>query len=156
MVLVKVGFKSRPMQTDSSAELLTIGEIARRAGRTASSIRYYESIGLIARPVRVGGRRRYEPSIVNTLAVIDTAQRAGLTLDEVRLLLEAPEHGAEAIERLREVAERKLPELQALIERAELVRAWLEAASHCVCPTLDDCPLFEEPSPLPRRELTPV
>jgi MerR family transcriptional regulator, redox-sensitive transcriptional activator SoxR len=49
------------------------------------------------------------------------------------------------------VAERKLPEIVALIERATLVRGWLEDAARCVCPTLDDCPLFE-PSRLPERE----
>jgi MerR family transcriptional regulator, redox-sensitive transcriptional activator SoxR len=137
---------------DSSSELLTIGHVSRLTGRAASSIRYYEAIGLIPKPVRVNGRRRYQRAIIRTLAVIDTAQRAGLTLDEIRLLLEAAESGARATERLREVAERKLPELQALIERAEVVRTWLEAAARCACPTLDDCPLFDEPSRLPERE----
>jgi MerR family transcriptional regulator, redox-sensitive transcriptional activator SoxR len=101
--------------------------------------------------VRVGGRRRYRREAVQTLAVIDTAQRAGLALDEIALLLDAsPEDGA-ATERLRALAERKLPELVALIERAELVRGWLEHAARCVCPTLDDCPLFE-PELLPERD----
>ena len=86
--------------------------------------------------------------------MIETAQRAGLTLDEIRLLLQAsPDDGA-VTDRLREVAERKLPELEALIERAELVRGWLEDAARCVCPTLDDCPLFE-PARLPERERAP-
>jgi DNA-binding transcriptional MerR regulator len=84
------------------------------------------------------------------LAVIETAQRAGLTLDEIRLLLEVSPHDRAATDRLREVAERKLPEVAALIERAELVRGWLEDAARCVCPTLDDCPLFE-PARLPER-----
>jgi MerR family transcriptional regulator, redox-sensitive transcriptional activator SoxR len=137
---------------DSSSELLTIGEVSRMTGRAPSSLRYYEAIGLISEPVRVNGRRRYEPAIIRTLAVIDTAQRAGLTLDEVRLLLEAAKSGAEATQRLRQVAERKLPELQALIERTEIVRTWLEAAVRCGCPTLDDCPLFDDPNRLPERE----
>ena len=50
------------------------------------------------------------------------------------------------------MAERKLPELTAMIERAELVRDWLEGAARCECPTLDDCPLFDEPERLPERE----
>jgi MerR family redox-sensitive transcriptional activator SoxR len=136
---------------DSPSELLTIGEVSRMTGRAPSSIRYHEAIGLISQPVRVNGRRRYEPAIIRTLAVIDTAQRAGLTLDEVRLLLEAATSGAEATQRLRQVAERKLPELQALIERAEIVRTWLESAARCACPTLDDCPLFDDPNRLPER-----
>jgi hypothetical protein len=57
---------------------------------------------------------------------------------------------AAAIERLREVAERKLPELRATIERAQLVHRWLEDAARCDCPSLEDCPLFE-PTRLPER-----
>ncbi|HZD68080.1 MAG TPA: MerR family transcriptional regulator [Actinomycetes bacterium] len=136
---------------DSSSELLTIGEVSRLTGRATSAIRYYEAIGLIPEAVRVNGRRQYPRAVIRTLAVIDTAQRAGLTLDEVRLLLEAAYDDAATIERLRAVAERKLPELQALIERVEVVRRWLEYAAGCTCPTLDDCPLFDEPSRLPER-----
>ena len=128
----------------SSAALLTIGEVARASGKAASAIRYYEEIGLLPEPVRVSGRRRYPPEVVRRLAVIETAQRAGLNLPEGRLLLESTPGDSEAIERLREVAERKLPELAALIARTELVRGWLEAAARCDCPTLDDCPLFDE------------
>jgi MerR family transcriptional regulator, redox-sensitive transcriptional activator SoxR len=128
----------------SSAHSLSIGEVVRATGKAASAIRYYEEIGLLPDPDRVSGRRRYPPEVVRTLAVIETAQRAGLTLPEVRLLLASSPGDRAAIERLRDVAVRKLPELTALIERTELVRGWLEAAARCDCPTLDDCPLFEE------------
>jgi len=124
---------------------LTIGEVARRTGKAASTIRYYEEIGLIPRAERVSGRRRYQPDIVRTLSVIATAQRADLSLDEIRLLLDASPSDQLATERLREVARQKLPELSEAIARAELVRGWLEDAARCRCPTLDDCPLFEEP-----------
>lgn len=132
-------------------ELLTIGQVAQRAGRAASSLRYYERIGLLPAAIRVNGRRRYRPDILRTLAVIETAQRAGLNLDEIRLLLQAAPGDQAATERLRDVAERKLPELRATIERAELVRGWLEHAARCECPSLDDCPLFDEPGLLPER-----
>ena len=135
----------------SSATLLTIGEVARASGKAASAIRYYEEIGLLPEPVRVSGRRRYPPEVVRTLAVIETSQRAGLNLPEVRLLLESTPGDSAAIERLRDVAERKLPELAALIERTELVKGWLECAVRCECPTLDDCPLFDDPARLPER-----
>ncbi|HEY6835359.1 MAG TPA: MerR family transcriptional regulator [Gaiellaceae bacterium] len=134
----------------SSTDLIGIGEVARASGKAPSAIRYYEEIGLLPEPRRISGRRRYDPEIVRTLAVIETAQRAGLNLDEVRLLLQASPTDGEATERLRDVAEQKLPELAGLIERAELVRSWLEDAARCLCPTLDDCPLFE-PDRLPQR-----
>jgi MerR family redox-sensitive transcriptional activator SoxR len=122
---------------------LTIGELARRTARRPSSIRYYEEIGLLPEPARVGGRRRYPEETVRTLTVVDTAQRAGLTLEEIRVLLTAAADDGDATEELRRVAERKLPELEATIERAVLVRRWLEAAARCECPSLDDCCLFE-------------
>ena len=61
---------------------MTIGAVAALTGRRPSAIRYYEQIGLLPRPDRVGGRRVYGPDTVRTLAVIETGQRAGLTLDE--------------------------------------------------------------------------
>jgi hypothetical protein len=51
------------------------------------------------------------------------------------------------------VAEQKLPTLREAIERAELVRCWLEDAARCHCPSLDDCPLFDDPARLPERSL---
>jgi MerR family redox-sensitive transcriptional activator SoxR len=129
----------------SRADLLTIGQLARRTNRRASAIRYYEEVGLLAAPERVSGQRRYPEETIRTLAVIDTAQRAGLTLSEIRPLLE----GGSA-EELRRIAERRLPEIDALLERANVVRGWLEAASRCECPSLDDCCLFDEPA-LPAR-----
>jgi MerR family transcriptional regulator, redox-sensitive transcriptional activator SoxR len=133
---------------------LMIGEVVRLTGKAASTIRYYEEIGLIPPPERVSGRRRYQPDIVRALSMIATAQRAGLRLHEIRLLLDASPADRLASERLREVAQRKLPQLREAIARAELVRGWLEDAARCRCPTLDDCPLFREsllPDPVDAR-----
>jgi MerR family transcriptional regulator, redox-sensitive transcriptional activator SoxR len=127
------------------APLLAIGELAGLAGKRPSLIRYYEQIGLLPQPVRVSGQRRYDTAAVRTLAVIDTAQRAGLTLEEIKALLAASPDDTSATERLRELANRKLPEIAALIERTELVRRWLESAARCECPDLDECPLFDDP-----------
>ena len=78
-------------------------------------------------------------------------QRAALTLDEIRDLLSASDGDQAAIERLRDVAVRKLPEVRELIERTGIVRDWLEAAARCECPTLDECPLFDDPALLPQK-----
>ena len=98
----------------------------------------------------MAGRRVYGPDTLRTLAVIETGQRAGLTLEEIKALLAASPDDTAAIDRLREVAERKLPEITALIERSLLVREWLECAARCECPSLDQCPLFDDPAALPR------
>jgi MerR family redox-sensitive transcriptional activator SoxR len=139
-------------ESAAAAHPLTIGALAERTGKRPSSIRYYEQIGLLPKPVRVGGRRVYDASTIRTLAVIETGQRAGLSLDEIRSLLAASPDDRQTIDRLRDMAERKLPEITALIERSELVRRWLECAARCECPNLDECPLFEDPASLPGNE----
>jgi len=144
---VKVGLMSHSGPGPRHESLLTIGELAERTGKRPSSIRYYEQIGLLPEPGRVHGQRRYEPQTLRSLAVIDTAQRAGLTLEEIKTLLSASPGDASAVDRLREVAERKLPQITALIERSQLVLSWLESAARCQCPNLDECPLFEDPLP---------
>src|SRR5262249_17982863 len=78
---VKVGLMSNPGPGPGGA-LLGIGELAKLTGKRASAIRYYEQIGLLPRPARMDGRRRYHPGVVRTLAVIETGQRAGLALEE--------------------------------------------------------------------------
>jgi MerR family transcriptional regulator, redox-sensitive transcriptional activator SoxR len=121
---------------------MQIGEVARRAGVRKSRIRYYESIGVLPTAPRVSGRRLYDETVLRRLAIIDVAQRAGLSLDEIRQLLD---HGDDAMsERLRELAARRLPMIEELIERATQVRAWLEGAASCRCERFDDCPLFDE------------
>ena len=65
-------------------ELLSIGEIAQRAGIATSALRYYEQVGLVE-PVRsAGGQRRYHRSVLRRLAFIRAAQNVGLSLDEIR------------------------------------------------------------------------
>jgi MerR family redox-sensitive transcriptional activator SoxR len=125
---------------------MRIGEVAHHAGVRVSLIRYYEDIGLLPEPERVSGQRRYDESVLRRLAVIDVAQRAGLSLEEIRELVE---HGNDPMnDRLRELAARRLPEIDALIDRAQRVRTWLQTATACRCERIDDCVLFDDP-PLP-------
>jgi MerR family transcriptional regulator, redox-sensitive transcriptional activator SoxR len=151
-LLVKVDLMSSAER--ETPESLSIGEVARLSGKAPSAIRYYEEVGLVDRPERISGRRRYPVTVVRTLAVIETAQRAGLSLEEIRLLLRATPSNRTATERLREVAEQKLPVLREAIERAEIVRGWLEDAARCCCPTLDDCPLFDDAARPPEPSLS--
>ena len=138
--------KSNPEAKPDERPLLTIGAVAGLSRKRPSTIRYYEQIGLLPAPPRMSGQRRYGADTMRTLAVIETAQRAGLTLDEIRALLAVSPGDSEAVERLREIAERKLPEIIAQIERSQIIRGWLECAARCECPNLDECPLFGEDS----------
>jgi MerR family redox-sensitive transcriptional activator SoxR len=132
------------MPPDTQEETMKIGEVAARAGINASAIRYYERAGVLPAPERFGGQRRYTIDVLWRLAIIDVAQRAGFSLDEIRELLASTTNGARAYEGLRPLAERKLPAIEALIERAQAVKRWLEVASACECSTLDVCALFDD------------
>jgi MerR family transcriptional regulator, redox-sensitive transcriptional activator SoxR len=122
----------------------SIGEVAREAGVSVSAIRFYERKGLLQEAERVGGKRRFGSDVVRRLGVIDVAKRAGFSLDEVRTLLDSIDRGASAHEELQALATRKLPEIDALIERARAMRDWLGVASACGCESLEDCPLFAD------------
>jgi MerR family transcriptional regulator, redox-sensitive transcriptional activator SoxR len=129
---------------------MRIGEVAEHAGVRTSLIRYYERIGLLPAPERVSGQRRYDESVLRRLAVIDVAQRAGLSLHEITELVRA---GNEPIsDELRDIAARKLPDIEALIDRAQRVRAWLQTATGCGCQTIDECALFDSPALPPADE----
>lgn len=120
---------------------LAIGEVAQRAGMTASRIRYYESRGLLPPPGRVSGKRRYRSDVLRRLAIIDAAQRVGFGLEEIRDLLGSGDELAH--ERLRQLALAKLPELDQLIDRATSVRRLLEICSECDCESIDVCRMFD-------------
>jgi MerR family redox-sensitive transcriptional activator SoxR len=122
---------------------LSIGEVAARAGMNASAIRYYERNGLLPEPERESGQRRYTDATIRRLGAIDVAKRAGFSLAEVRALLDSVDRGAPAHEQLRALAERKLPDVEALVRRAQEMRGWLSLATACGCETLQACALFE-------------
>lgn len=125
---------------------LTIGQVARRAGLNLSAIRYYEAKGLLPEAPRVSGQRRYTEDTLARLGVIDVAKRAGFTLGDIRVLLDA---GEPAHQQLQDLARRKLPEVEELIARAERVRGWLQTATRCGCNSLDVCALFAHDDRLP-------
>jgi len=122
--------------------MLTIGQLAQRFGLNTSAIRYYEANGVLPEPTREGGQRRYGPEAVRRMEVLDVAKRAGFTLNEARVLLQSADGDPPAFEALRDLANRKLPEVEALITRAQAMRNWLLTATDCSCTTLDVCALF--------------
>jgi MerR family redox-sensitive transcriptional activator SoxR len=139
-------FKSRESVVEAT---LTIGEIAARAGVNTSHIRYYERVGVLPQPDRASGRRRYGEEVLHRLAIIDVAQRAGFTLEEIRDLTGPTNQGVRAGQRVRELAQQKLPDVETLIARARAMKEWLELATTCDCETVDVCSLFTDPALAP-------
>lgn len=128
---------------EMSSEPLTIGQVAAQAGVRTSSIRYYESVGVLPEPDRISGQRRYSPEVLTRLGFIDIAQQAGFSLDEIRELLDGSMQ-EQTSDRLQALARRKLPDIEALISHAEAMKGWLQAAGDCQCPSLDLCVLFSD------------
>ena len=114
---------------------LSIGEVARRAGLRTSAIRYYEKVGLLPRAPRVSRQRRYEPQILDRLAVVRFAQFVGLRLSEIKWLLnEVP--GRPPPERWRRLARQRLTQLDALIVEIGAIRKLLQMTLDHKCPKL--------------------
>lgn len=110
---------------------LTIGELARRTGVATSALRYYEELGLLPAPPRVSGQRRYPESAVAVVAAIRLHSDAGFTLAEQQSMMMPADGAAD----WRELAQRKLAELDERIARAQAAR---DAISHGLrCPRRD-------------------
>ena len=118
---------------------MSIGEVARRAGLQASAIRYYEKIGLLPKTQRISGQRRYETNVLNYLAVIDVARRAGFRMDEMRQLFHGFGRGIPAFHRWQVLAQRKIAEMDELIARAKKMKRLLQKADRCKCFDLEVC-----------------
>ncbi len=121
---------------------LTIGEVARKAGMCAARIRCNESRGVLPPPGRVSGMRRYSPDVVRRLAIVDVVERVGCTLGEIRERF-AGDRGP-AHQRLRRLAERKLPDIDEPIQRPNAVRGWLEMTGTGECGSLGVGSLFDD------------
>ncbi len=123
-------------------ETLAIGEVARRAGVSGPTMRYYESVGLLPAPLRVNGRRRYDESAVQRLCIIRFAQAAGFTLGEIRELFQGFPAGTAPTTRWQSLAQRKLVELDAQLARIEVMRGLLREGLRCGCLTMEQCTLW--------------
>ena len=135
--------------TASSEPLLTIGQVAERAGLNASRIRFYERVGVLPAPERVSGQRRYRPEVLHRLSIVDAAQRAGLALDEIAPLTGPENRSTDTSRHIRALAKDKMPHIDALITRAHAIKRWLELAQSCDCRSVDVCGLFVDPTLLP-------
>ncbi|MGW4031373.1 redox-sensitive transcriptional activator SoxR [Streptomyces sp. NPDC004838] len=64
-------------------DLLTVGDVARRAGIATSAVRFYEDRGLIASERTEGNQRRYRRHVLRRISLIMVAKRMGIPLSEV-------------------------------------------------------------------------
>ena len=111
-----------------------IGEVARRTGLPASTIRYYEAQRLLPRPERRSGRRIFDDAAVAQLVVVQLARDAGFTVSEVRHLVTRF-----SADRWKPLALRKLDEIRLSTERLKAMASVLEKLIACNCFDLEAC-----------------
>jgi DNA-binding transcriptional MerR regulator len=120
-------------------ELLTIGELAHRTGVATSALRYWEELGLLPAPARVSGQRRYPPSAAQLVGVILLLRDVGFTLRELKALITSR---SAAVDGWRELAGRKLTELDQRIAQARAARTAIAHALACPHEDILECPNF--------------
>ncbi len=136
MLQLKVNFKSSKILS-RGARGVTIGQVAKESGFAASAIRYYEQAKVLPRPRRIGGRRQYDQSILERLAVLERAKACGFSLDETRQLFDGFREGAPPSERWQTLARRKLAQLEELERKIAATKELLQRP--CVCTDLNEC-----------------
>ncbi len=101
-----------------------IGELARRAGTSARTLRFYEQAGLLPAPLRTpSGYRDYDDTAVDRLAFVRAAQAAGLTLAEIREVVAVREADGPPCAHVVGLLDRHAGELDARIAELEATRA---------------------------------
>ena len=118
---------------------MKIGELAATAGLNASAIRYYEKMGVLAPPQRLGGQRRYPSDALHRVLLIRFATDMGFTLAEIKLFLSGLRDNAPVGPRWKKLATRKLVEVDENIARSLKLKSLLQNLFRCHCPSLQFC-----------------
>ncbi len=118
---------------------MKIGELAARANLNASAIRYYEKLGLLAAPQRLGGQRRYSSDALSRVLLIRFATDMGFTLAEIKLFLSGLHDNTPVGPRWKKLAARKLAEVDQNIARSLKLKSLLQGLLRCHCPSLQLC-----------------
>ncbi len=118
---------------------MMIGEVAKQFGLKTSTLRYYESIGLLPPSPRIGGRRQYEASILERLRLIRGAQQLGFSLLEIQQLLETRPLNTLPVEQWRMHSPAKIRQIDIQIERLQQRRSLLKSTLKCQCASLEAC-----------------
>jgi MerR family transcriptional regulator, redox-sensitive transcriptional activator SoxR len=125
------------------ADRVTIGEFAHRAGVAASTLRYYEDLGLISPERSAGGQRRYARVMLRRVAFIRAAQTVGLSLAEVRAALaRLPDERTPNKADWNKVSATWIRRVNERIAELEKLRATLDSCVGCGCLSLRTCKLY--------------
>ena len=116
---------------------LSIGQIAKKVGISASAIRYYESEGLLDAPLRFGGKRRYGEEVLTQIAYIQLAKASGFSIREIKKILSEKA----TVRYWLPFATQKLKELDEKIESLRGMKKVLANIIKCRCENGNECSL---------------
>lgn len=129
----------------SAPRAFPIGILSERSGVNIETIRYYEKVNLLRKPVRsAGGYRLYESSDVDRLFFVRRARDLGFSLDETRRLLDLADQKSRSCQKVHGIAAEHLADVRlkiADLRRMERVLAVMVAT--CAQGTMPTCPLLE-------------
>ncbi|MEV0681397.1 redox-sensitive transcriptional activator SoxR [Actinosynnema sp. NPDC050436] len=121
-------------------DMLTIGQVAERSGVPHTALRFYEERGLIASERTAGNQRRYPRSVLRRLAFIRTAQRVGLSLEDVHdALATLPDNRTPTKSDWSRLSASWQTELDARIDALIRLRDRLTSCIGCGCLSLRSC-----------------
>ena len=118
---------------------LSISEVIQQTGLPASTLRYYEDIGLVNSIGRKGNRRQYDVDVLQRLALIQTGQQAGFKLAELKVLLSTALDANPADNNWHGLVQRKLREMDTLLENVNRMKSLLEDIMDCDDSQLAEC-----------------
>ncbi len=123
---------------------LTIGDVAKRIGLPAKTIRYYEEIGLVD-PLRdSNGYRVFRDSDLHKLTFLGRARALGFTINDCRTLLALYEDETRASSDVKAVAQKHLADIEAKITDLQAMHATLShLAQECSGDGRPDCPILK-------------
>lgn len=109
-------------------ESLQIGDVAEASGTTVDTIRYYEKLSLLEKPVRTEGNfRLYSVEAVGKLRFIKKAQALGLSLNEIKGVMQCSEEGLKpCCDLVRSLFTQKIIEFGAKIKELHRMKRDLE------------------------------
>jgi MerR family redox-sensitive transcriptional activator SoxR len=119
--------------------VLSIGQLAAKAELNASTLRYYESVGLLPAPERKNGQRRYDESLLDRINFIKIAQHTGFSIQEIAILLEGFETGNSLSERWEQMAKQKRSELEGRKKQINSMIQILDYGLSCKCLNWSEC-----------------
>lgn len=125
---------------------MNIGAAARASGLSQKTIRYYEAIGLLPKPLRTeGGYRDYGPKEVQTLGFLKRARGLGFSVEECRQLVSLYQDRSRSSRDVKALALHRVAEIDAkLAELAEMRATLVHLAANCRGDQRPDCPIIAE------------